>query len=310
MLLKRGWSRFSGSTLAIGFFDGLHLGHRRVLDEAYHRAVSSAPLCVVTFYPHPQHVLSPQEKVKYLTLYGEKYLTLLRLYPGAFLMFLRFGHDLRKTPPLLFLECIAATLHPRVICVGENFRFGFQRQGTPELLRKYFAPQGVDVITVPSYTFEGETISSSRIREYLARGELEKANRLLGSPFSVVGKVRRGRQLGRALGIPTLNLYPPSKKLLPPPGVYVGSISLEKNATVPFPALVYTGTRPTFQDTKRRVVEVFIPHSSFPELYNTRVCVTFEQFVREEMVFSSTDALQAQIQRDIEAFLLLSRDGR
>lgn len=309
MFLKRGWKEFPESVLAIGFFDGLHLGHRRVLAEAYHRATSCTPLCVVTFYPHPQHFLSPRRKIKYLTLYGEKYLLLSRFYLGIFLSFLRFGENLRRTSPLAFLGRIEEVFHPRVICVGENFRFGFGRQGNPELLRKYFAPRGVDVIALPSYQVGGEVVSSSRIREYLLLGELERANALLGSPFSVIGKVRKGRRIGRALGFPTLNLYPPSVKLLPPPGVYVGSVSWEGHSNSAFQALVYTGMRPTFRDTRRQVVEVFVPHSSFPELYNRRVCITFEHFVRKEMVFPSEEALKAQVQRDIETFFLLSRNS-
>ncbi len=310
MFLKRGWKEFSESTLAIGFFDGLHLGHRQVLAEAYRRARSSAPFCVVTFYPHPQRVLLPQEKVKYLTLYSEKYFLLSRLYPGAFLSFLRFGRELQRTPPLTFLEQVERVFHPSVICVGENFRFGCKRQGNPELLQAYFLSKGVDVIAVPLCRVEGEVVSSSRIREYLLRGELERVNALLGSPFAVMGRVRRGRRIGRTLGFPTLNIYPSSRKLLPPPGVYMGNLSWEGHLDSPFQALVYTGMRPTFRDTKRQVVEVFVPRSSFPELYGRRICVTFEQFVRREMVFSSESALKAQIQQDIETFFLLSGDGR
>lgn len=309
MFLKRGWQKFPESILAIGFFDGLHLGHQKVLTEAYHRATPSAPFCVVTFYPHPQRFLFPKEPVRYLTLYGEKYLLLSHFYPGAFLSFLRFGSDLQRMTPLAFLEKVTETFHPRVVCVGENFRFGFERRGTPHLLEMYFATHGVEVVILPSYRLEGEVVSSSRIREYLSRGELERVRALLGFPFPVIGKVQKGRQIGRSLGFPTLNLHPSSRKLLPPPGVYIGSVFWEDQGNALFRALVYTGTRPTFRDTRRQVVEVFVPHLSFPELYNRRICVHFEQFIREELVFPSESALKTQIQRDIETFLLLSRDS-
>ncbi|MEN3202167.1 MAG: riboflavin biosynthesis protein RibF [Atribacterota bacterium] len=307
MFLRRGWKGLSKSSLAIGFFDGLHLGHQKVLAEAHRRATPEVPFCVITFYPHPQRVLFPQEPLKYLTLYTEKYLLLSRLYPGTFLSFLRFGRDLRRMSPLAFLERVAEVFRPQVVCVGENFRFGFERRGTPGLLETYFTSRGVEVVILPSYELGGEIVSSSRIREYLFLGEVKKANALLGFPFFVMGKVRRGRQIGRSLGFPTLNLYPPSRKLLPPPGVYVGNVFWEDQKDLSFRALVYTGTRPTFQDANRQVVEIFVPHASFPELYSHRICVSFEQFVRKEMVFSSVDALKAQIQRDVEAFLSLSR---
>ncbi|MCS7242431.1 MAG: hypothetical protein N2205_02665 [Candidatus Caldatribacterium sp.] len=307
MFLKRGWTKLPGSTLAIGFFDGLHLGHQRVLAEAHRRASSSAPLCMVTFYPHPQRFLFPQEPMRYLTLYSEKYLLFSRFCPGAFISFLRFGDNLRRMTPLVFLERITETFCPQVICIGENFRFGFERQGTPYVLKTYLASRGIEVVVLSSYKCEGEVVSSSRIREYLSQGKLEKVRTFLGFPFPVIGKVRRGRQIGRSLGFPTLNLYPPSRKLLPPPGVYIGNVFWEDQMNSPFRALVYTGMRPTFRDTKRQVVEVFVPYQSFPELYNRRVCVNFEQFVRKEMVFPSESALRTQIQRDVEAFFLLSQ---
>mgnify|MGYP000138896019 CR=1 FL=1 len=310
MLLERGWKRFpQKSIVAIGFFDGFHRGHRRVLAEALARSSPEAPLCVVTFYPHPQTVLLPREGVKYLTLYGEKYLLLEHFFPGAFLCFLRFDRTLRETAPLGFLNMVVEYFHPRAICVGENFRFGFERRGDSVLLRDFFAPRGTEVVVVPSYRVQGEVVSSSRIREHLLDGRLTQANELLGFPFSVIGRVRRGRGIGRSLGFPTLNLHPPSRKLLPPPGVYTGRVFWESPGEASWNALIYTGSRPTFRDTHRRVVEVFVPSSPFPELYGRRICVTFEEFVREEMVFPSEEALRRQIQKDLEVFLQKASAG-
>jgi riboflavin kinase/FMN adenylyltransferase len=310
MLLERGWKRFpQESTMAIGFFDGFHRGHRRVLAEALARSSPEAPLCVVTFYPHPQTVLLPREGVKYLTLYSEKYLLLEHFFPGTFLYFLRFNRALRETAPLDFLNAVVEHFHPRTICVGENFRFGFERRGDSALLRDFFVPRGTEVVVVPSYRVRGEVVSSSRIREHLLDGRLTQANELLGFPFTVIGRVRRGRRIGRSLGFPTLNLHPPLRKLLPPPGVYTGRVSWENLGETSWNALIYTGSRPTFHDTRRRVVEVFVPSSPFPELYGQRVYVTFEEFVREEMVFSSEEALKRQIQKDLEVFFRKASAG-
>ncbi|MGQ9623215.1 MAG: riboflavin kinase [Candidatus Caldatribacteriaceae bacterium] len=312
MLLERGFrSSPQKGVVAIGFFDGLHRGHQTVLSGASERALSlGVPLEVVTFYPHPQFLVSPRRTLRYITTYGEKYLLLQRLYPKVFVSFLRFNRVLQRTSAWDFLEMMERAIAPRAIFVGENFRFGFRRLGDSKLLREYFSSRGVKVVVIPSLREGRGAISSSRIRELVRAGALQEASRLLGFPFPIVGRVRRGRGMGRSLGFPTLNLHPSSRKLLPPPGVYLGSVSRDREPKGEIRALMYTGKRPTFGGAKRTVVEVFVPSLTIPEIYGERVCVSFEQFVREEMVFPSLEALQEQVRKDLEVFWRYSSGAR
>ena len=198
-------------------------------------------------------------------------------------------------------------IRPRGVVVGENFRFGFQAQGDAQLLKNHLSFRGVEVTVVPSLREGGELISSSRIRWHLESGDLLSANRLLGYSFFLEGRVRRGKGVGRKLGFPTANLYPPSYKLLPASGVYTGYVS-GKEIGERNPSLIYVGHRPTVNFSPRRLVEVFIPEVS-RELYGERLTIEFQAFLREEMVFPSLSELKNQIEQDLEALRITTEQS-
>ncbi len=303
MLFTRGWKNNQKKILVLGFFDGLHRGHQKVLKEAYDAVLKRHLTCeVITLYPHPENFFAGKRNypIKYLTTYGEKYSLLKRFFPGMSLRFIRFARSLQLTPPPKFLEHIFEELHPHMIFIGENFRFGREAKGDAQFLRQYFQKEGVEVVIVPPLKEGDLCISSSTIRELITRGDLLSANRLLGYPFTFIGRVRKGKQLASRLGFPTANLYPSRSKILPPYGVYITQVWWSENMCG-FPALTYIGCKPTF-GRHRQVVETFIPSLNSVNLYEKRLIVQLVAFMRGERVFSSPQELKKQIDLDIEAF--------
>ncbi|MCX6090347.1 MAG: hypothetical protein NTX88_08305 [Candidatus Atribacteria bacterium] len=245
------------SILALGFFDGIHRGHQKVIGAGYHLSRQRhIPFQIITFYPHPRNFISSQKKLKYITTYQEKYCLFQKWYPGSEMCFLRFQNALRHTDPEIFLHSIQEAFHPVAIFTGENFRFGFRGQGDTQLLRHFFDQQGVETFIFPSVHQDNRMISSTLIRKQLENGAIELANSFLGYSFCIRGKVVRGNKIGRNLGFPTANIYPSSRKLLPPYGVYFGTGRINQTF---FPALIYTGTKPTVEQDSRRIVEVHLP---------------------------------------------------
>ena len=304
---QRGIKSAENNILALGFFDGVHRGHQYLLGEAYRLAQEEkAKLHIFTFYPHPRNFLSSEE-VKHILTYREKYCLIQELFPQSLLQFVRFNKSFREMTAQEFLTLVEQEIRPRGVVVGENFRFGFQAQGDAQLLKNYLSFRGIEVTVVPSLREGGELISSSRIRWHLESGDLLSANRLLGYSFFLEGRVRRGKGVGRKLGFPTANLYPPSYKLLPASGVYTGYVS-GKEIGERNPSLIYVGHRPTVNFSPRRLVEVFIPEVS-RELYGERLTIEFQAFLREEMVFPSLSELKNQIEQDLEALRITTEQS-
>ena len=296
---QRGIKPAEDSILALGFFDGVHRGHQYLLGEAYRLAQEEkTKLHIFTFYPHPRNFLSSGD-VKHILTYREKYCLIQKLFPQSLLQFVHFNRSFREMRAQEFLALVEEEIRPRRVVVGENFHFGFEAQGDAALLKNYFPFRGIEVTVVPSLQEGGKLISSSRIRWHLENGDLFSANRLLGYSFFLQGRVRRGKGVGRKLGFPTANLYPPSYKLLPASGVYTGYVS-GKGIGKRSPSLIYVGHRPTVNFSPRRLVEVFIPDIS-QELYGERLIIEFQAFLRKEMVFPSLLELKNQIEQDLEA---------
>ena len=288
------------SVVALGFFDGIHLGHQAVLNQAYKIASEKKkPLRIITFYPHPQNSIRHHHTVKYITTYIEKYQKLQNFYPGCEVYFLRFNRELRHTLPDQFLEMISQWFKPIVVVTGENFRFGYRNQGDQAFLQTFYKSKGVDTAIIPSISFDGMVLSSTMIRHLIERGDIKGVNANLGYTFSIRGRIVKGKQIGSQIGFPTANLYPVSTKIMPPHGVYFGLISWEKGE---YPALIYIGTKPTVSQSQRRLVEVHIGHQTYQPLYQERVVVQLKHFWRLEKCFPTIQALRKQIAVDQAAF--------
>ncbi len=305
--------------LAAGVFDGLHLGHRAVIDRAIAdaRAMGGTPV-VLTFDPHPAAVLRPQSAPPLLTSTRHK-LRLLADAGIAHVLVLNFDAAFAAKPPEQFIADIAAACRPlREICVGEDWAFGKDRGGNISLLATLGKKLGFDAIGLPPVMVEGKAVSSTAIRAAVEEGALDAAARLLGREFSLLGTVIEGRRLGRTLGFPTANVLPESEQL-PPNGVYAVRANIvaaevtrradpeNSNSECPPPpvggyaGIANVGVRPTVSgEGAQRLVEVHL-FDFAGDLYGCDLEVCFGHFVRPEQKFPSLDALRAQIAADLAA---------
>ena len=263
--------------VAIGSFDGVHRGHRRVLETA---RAAGAPVTVVTFWPHPRLVLG--NRVELLSTL-ERRLELLEEAGVDEVLVVEFTPELAARQPAEFAESVLRQIGARVIVVGESFRFGRAAAGDPALLGRL----GFDVRTVP--TLDG--VSSTHVRSLLRDGDVVGAARLLGRPPEVEGTVVLGHQRGGTLGYPTANLSVPAELLVPAYGIYAGSALGHR-------AAISIGVNPHYGGDERRIEPHLLDFEG--DLYGRRLVVELWQRLREERVFSSEDELVAQITRDVE----------
>jgi riboflavin kinase / FMN adenylyltransferase len=279
--------------LAIGVFDGVHLGHQRVITQARDEARAMGGSSVVlTFDPHPLSVLKPDKAPPLLTSTAHKLALIERLNVDACLL-LTFDKAFSETPAEKFVEQIAFC---RQVCVGTRFHFGHNRTGTVALMTALAPRYGFAVKEIKSVlTADGEMISSTAVRNHVLAGHLDRVAAMLGRPFSVLGTVEQGDRVGHGLGFPTANLNPHGE-LLPPNGVYAVRAQIGAEA---FSGVVNIGVRPTFKDRPhQRVLEVHLLDFN-REIYGADVEVLFRKKLREEKKFNSRDALKQQIAADV-----------
>lgn len=283
-------------TIAIGMFDGVHLGHKAILDRAMADAIATGgtPL-VVTFDKHPESVLRPENAPRLIYPTSRK-LALLAEAGVDNVLLLEFNLQLSLLTAELFVQMLVRSLGSiRGFFVGPDFRFGFNRGGNIDTLRALGQQYKFEAQAVPAVVIDGEPVSSTRIRSAIATGELASASRLLGRDYSIVGTVIRDRGVGRALGFPTANLET-AGLVLPPAGVYLVRVPLGGNR---FHGLLNIGTRPTFEPGSARVsVEVHILDFE-GDLYGVELEVVPERRLRDELRFESVEQLRAQIARDV-----------
>ena len=291
------------SAIALGNFDGVHLGHQQVLKPILSVTNAQGDKLVsttVTFTPHPREFFSGKSW-QLLTPLNEKVVQLEALGIQQ-LVLLPFDRELATLSPQQFIEQIlVGQLQAQKISVGEDFRFGYQRQGRAEDLKKIAGKLGITVticrLEALSVPHQSSRISSSLIRQALTSGDIIQANHMLGREFSLQGTVIQGEQLGRTLGFPTANLQIASDKLLPTKGVYSVNAILPDGAAIA--AVMNIGNRPTV-DGKQLSVEVHLLNWS-GDLYGQELCIKIEDFIRPEQKFSSIESLKAQIAADCQA---------
>ena len=294
--------------MAAGFFDGVHRGHRKVIEQAMARARRRhGQAWVLTFDTHPLKVLNPSAAPLLLTSNAHKERLLSRLGVDGCLM-LPFTRELANSAPEEFVARIHACAPPLVeILVGTNWRFGAMGRGGPAMLARRSRGTALKVTVVKTMSRGGETISSTRIRAAVLQGNLGDAASLLGRPFSVLGTVTRGRTIARTLGYPTANLNC-HNEALPPCGVYAVYALIGRRL---LNGVLNMGHRPTFGATAddKPVIELHVLDLN-ADLYGDDIEVFFIARLRDEKRFSSPAELARQIARDVEsARTLLSRNG-
>jgi riboflavin kinase/FMN adenylyltransferase len=301
------------SVVAIGVFDGVHMGHRVLISRAVGAArQAGVPAILLTFEPHPAEVVRPEAAPLRLTFAAEKAALIARLDIDAMLV-LAFTPDLAHLEPEQFIATVLRdTLHAQTVVVGENFRFGRRAAGDVALLRREGSSHGFGVDAVGMVEVEGRTVSSSQIRAFIVAGAVEEAAILLGRLPQVAGPVVRGDARGRELGFPTANLAVPPGAAVPADGVYAGWLVLADDEASEdrahprrFAAAISGGPNPTFDGVERRVEAYVIGHDAQPgeasylDLYGRQVQVEFAHRLRGMVRFDAVPDLVAQMARDV-----------
>jgi riboflavin kinase / FMN adenylyltransferase len=289
------------TAIALGNFDGIHCGHRQVIEPvltAREQAGMRLYATVVSFSPHPREFFSGQPLA--LLAPFEERVGLLEQTGVDQLVVLPFDETLASLSPAAFVrQVLVEQLQAKHISVGQDFRFGHRRAGTADALQKLAAEYGVTVTQVSLQTCADQRISSSAIRQAIVTGDVALASQLLGRPYCLIGQVVAGQQLGRTIGFPTANLRLPPSKLVPAVGVYgVRIASPAINNGNPMLGVMNIGHRPTV-DGSQQTIEVHVLDWS-GDLYDQELTVALLAFIRPEQKFGSIEALKAQIAADCQ----------
>jgi riboflavin kinase / FMN adenylyltransferase len=283
--------------LAIGVFDGVHLGHQAVISTSTRHAHSAdgTPV-VVTFDPHPAKVLRPNDAPHLLTATHHK-IALIRSLGVGHLLVIKFDKEFAETSPENFVEQLVRNSKPlREICVGHEWSFGKNRAGNLDLLKKFGARFNFDVVGIPPVKTNGAVVSSTAIRQAVEAGNLTKAAEMLGRNYTILGTVTGGEKLGKKIGFPTANLSAHSEQF-PPDGVYFAEAWLEG---VLFHGVVNLGYRPTVSTGEpERILEIHLLDFD-RDIYGEDLEIRFVRYLRPEKKFENVDALVRQIGVDVQ----------
>jgi riboflavin kinase/FMN adenylyltransferase len=283
------------TVLTLGVFDGLHLGHQLIMSTVVKRALSlGAVPTVITFDPHPRAVLHPESAPPLLQTFDQK-IEAFGVLGIEQTIVVRFTRQFASLSAEQFLrDVVVERLHAREVYLGKGFAFGHNREGNIDLLRRLGGELGFVAGEVPEVKLRGRRVSSSKIRELLARGQVNLARRMLGRPYGVEALVEHGSERGHKLGFPTANLHP-HNRVIPRNGVYVTGTLIEGQWRR---SVTNVGLRPTFGDALEPSVETFVLNWD-GDLYGDVVRVRFLHRLRDERKFSSVEELKKQIAHDV-----------
>ncbi len=279
--------------IAIGVFDGVHLGHQALVQTALAEAEKRGGTAVaLTFHPHPARLLRPQSAPHLLTSTPHK-VALIGALGCQYLLQVNFDEAFAAQPPEVFIEALAAAADVRLICVGRDWAFGKNRAGNVAMLKELGGRLGFETVEIPAVAVEDEVISSTRIRRAVEEGDFATARKFLGREYTILGTVRHGAGLGGKIGFPTANLAAHSEQF-PPNGVYAVRLLLRG---VWHKGVANVGVRPTVANAGERLLETHI-FDFQGDCYGEDVEVRFEHFLRPEQKFGSVDELIKQIGSD------------
>jgi riboflavin kinase/FMN adenylyltransferase len=298
------FSRLTNAVVTSGTFDGVHAGHQKILHRLKEVASkNNGETVVITFWPHPQMVLHPENHVlKLLNTFDEK-AALLKAQGIHHLLRIEFTREFSLISSIDFIQKILVeTIGTKKLVIGYDHRFGHNREGSFEQLKLNAANYGFDVEEIPRQDVDHISVSSSKIRQALENSQIETATHLLGRPYLLHGQVVQGDKLGRELGFPTANIEVDSHyKLIPNDGIYAVTVTHENKI---YKGMLYIGPRPTVQGSQR-VIEVNLFDFN-KDIYGDRLTVHFHQFIREDKKFDSLESLKRQLHLDkIETMKIL-----
>lgn len=281
---------------AIGKFDGIHIGHKRLLEEILSRRTQGLAACVFTFDPPPAYFFG-QSDGKELTDKMEKRLLFERMGVDILIEF-PLNRETAATPPETFArEILGRQMKARFLAAGGDLSFGAGGAGNAELLRRLSPELGFEFMAIDKVCLDGREVSSTYVRNRVEKGDMESVRRLLGMPYMIAGKVVRGKQLGHRIGFPTINIQPGENKLLPPRGVYFSRAHVRGKC---YRAISNVGCKPTVAYGEVMGVESYL-YDFEGDLYGEQVEVYLSSFHRPEKRFESVEALGDQLRLDIAA---------
>ena len=282
------------SAVAIGKFDGIHLGHKKLLDLILKEKSDGLKSVVFTFDPPPEEFFTgssiPQlfTKLEKRAAFEEMGIDILIEFP--------LTAETAATPPEDFVRRIlVGQINADFIAAGTDVSFGDKGRGDQYLLRNLSKEIGYELVLIDKVRIDGEEVSSTRVRNQVADGDMPMVKRLLGYSYSVSGTVQHGRHIGHTIGVPTVNIIPPSNKLLPPYGVYSSRVYIDDKI---YDGMTNIGRKPTISEKEQVGVETYI-YDFNSDAYGKLIKVELIRFVRPEMKFDSIDALKAQIKSDL-----------
>ncbi|MFP3154046.1 bifunctional riboflavin kinase/FAD synthetase [Lachnospiraceae bacterium ZAX-1] len=284
------------TVLSLGKFDGLHMGHKYLIDYVLKKKKEGLKAVIFTFDMPPKSLVG-QSKQQVITTNEEK----IHLFDSIGIdcvIECPFTTEIMRMEPENFIKMLVEQLNVVYLAAGKDFHFGHKRRGDYNMLLEYGKQLGFEVEVVEKKQFENRDISSTFIREEIAKGHMERANMLLGYEFFVQGVVEHGRKLGRRLGIPTLNLVPSAEKVLPPFGVYVTQTIIDKQV---YDGITNVGKKPTIEIAGGHPVGVETHVFDYDaDAYGKEIKVNFLAYSREEKKFDSIDDLKNQMENDIK----------
>ena len=286
--------------IAIGKFDGIHLGHQRLIQKIIEQKAKGYLATVFTFDTSAAAFFGGEEKE--LTTRAEKRIVFEKMGVDVLIEF-PLNKETAATEPVEFVQrYLVSQMQAAYICAGTDLSFGRRGAGNYELLQQYADSYGYQVELIDKVRIDGEEVSSTRVREAVRAGQMEAAARMLGTPYSVSGSVEHGRRLGRTIGMPTANLLPEQDKLLPPNGVYYSKVLMGDRI---YRSITNIGCKPTVSENHIMGVETYL-YDFTGDIYGKDITVQLLAFRRPEMKFDGVDSLKAQMQKDIAAGQIFS----
>ena len=285
------------AVVTIGAFDGVHLGHKKILYRVQELAKENGgESVVITFWPHPRKITTSENSVKVLSSLKER-IKLIEECGIDYLLVIEFTKEFAELSPVEFIEKILAnTIGTKKLVIGHDHRFGKNREGNFDLLKEYSSKYGYEVEEISRQDIDQVGVSSTVIRQALEKGDVEKAAEYLGRMYSLTGKVVKGKQLGRTIGFPTANIIPEEQdKLIPSDGVYAVIAEVDGQK---YGGMLNIGLRPTVNGTKRTIEANLFNFDK--DIYEQEITIYFVKYLRNEKKFESLEDLKKQLVLDKE----------